>query len=318
MPGRAPVPQLDASMSTTIVKSPRPARQSELIRDLAARILAHIQFEGCPPGRHLTARELADLFDVSRPPVEQALQLLATKNIVEHKPNRGYFVGNFGSDITTAEPGGENELKRLYFQIADDRLCGKLPDQVSEAYLRKTYSISEGQLRFLTNRIVREGWAERRPGYGWTFSSVLSTPRALEQNYRVRLILEPAALLEPGFLLTPEKAQRCRQSEQSLLAGDIDRISADALYERGVQFHLTLADASQNPFLIDAIRRLHIIRRLLAYRTMTDRTRHYRQSKQHLHILDLVMKKRNDEAAEAMRAHLQGVVVSLRSLGKVL
>jgi DNA-binding GntR family transcriptional regulator len=293
--------------------------QSSLAIDLAGRIRALIQLERFASGRHLTAREFADRFDVSRPPVEQALQLLATENIVVHIPNRGYFVGEAALTQSAAfSCGQETYLTRVYFRLAEDRLNDQLPDQVSEAYLRKIYGLTESDLRSLINRIVQEGWAERRPGYGWSFSSVLTTPQALEQNYRVRLILEPAGLVEPGFNLSPEKAEICRMNEEELLSGKIDKFSPDILYERGVQFHHTLAEASNNPFLVDALRRLHATRRLLAYRTMVDRSRHYRQAEQHLQILELLTAKRNDEAAAAMRAHLQGVVISLRFLDKIL
>ncbi len=99
-----------------------------------------------------------------------------------------------------------------------------------------------------------------------------------------------------------------------MLDGDIETLSADALYERGVMFHETLAEASGNPFLIDAVRRLNTIRRLLAYRTMLDRTRYYRQVHEHLAILDLITGNRLDEAAAAMRKHLQNVMTSLRKV----
>lgn len=48
---------------------------------------------------------------------------------------------------------------------------------------------------------AREGWAERKQGYGWRFLPVAKTPEALEQIYRLRMLIEPAAMLEPGFRL---------------------------------------------------------------------------------------------------------------------
>src|SRR5256885_8984978 len=49
------------------------------------------------------------------------------------------------------------------------------------------------------SRISQEGWIERKPGYGWTFAAMLTTPDSLLQSYRLRMALEPAALLEPGY-----------------------------------------------------------------------------------------------------------------------
>jgi DNA-binding GntR family transcriptional regulator len=288
-------------------------RRLRLTSDLAAAILSHIRTERLPCGHHLPVQGLADRLDVSRPPVALALQALADQGVVRHEVNRGYFVvDHTGSQTTDAEEMAP--LRRIYFKIAEDRLRGALPDHVSQTTLRQTYNLTSGEFHELFSRIAREGWAERRPGYGWTFLPMLTTPQAMEHTYRVRLMLEPAGLLEPGFSLSPEKAERCRKREQAMLDGDIETLSADALYERGVQFHETLAEASGNPFLIDALRRLNVIRRLLAYRTMLDRKRYYRQVREHLAILDLVIQHRQDEAADAMRRHLQNVMTSLRAV----
>ncbi len=292
--------------------SPKPRRAS-LTNDLAASIIGHIQAEGLLSGHHLPLQALADRFAVSRPPVALALRALAEQGVVRHEANRGYFVGDRPSPgAAKAQP--VVHLRQAYFQIAEDRLRGVLPDQVSQTLIRQTYNLTSSAFQELFGRIAREGWAERRPGYGWTFLPMLTTPQALEHTYRVRLILEPAGLLEPGFFLSPEKADRCRQREQAMLDGDIETLSADELYERGVQFHEALAEASGNPFLLDAIRRLNAIRRLLAYRTMLNRQRYYPQVSEHLAILDLLTRQRREEAAEAMRTHVANVMANLRAV----
>ncbi len=289
------------------------AGRPRLTQDLAAAILGHLRAERLPAGRHLPLQPLADRFDVSRPPIARALQVLTAQGVVRHIADRGYFV----ADLAPAGAGTADEmspLRRIYFQIAEDRLRGVLPDQVSQTALRQAYNLSAGEFQELFGRIAREGWAERRPGYGWTFLPMLTTPQALLQTYRVRLMLEPAGLLEPEFHLSPEQLERCRAREQAMLDGEIETLSADALYERGVQFHEALAEASGNPFLIDALRRLNAIRRLLAYRTMLDRQRYHRQVREHLAILDLLALHRQDAASAAMRAHLQNVMTSLRAV----
>lgn len=44
------------------------------------------------PGSRLVQEDLADRLGVSRIPVREALQLLASEGLVSHVPNRGYFV----------------------------------------------------------------------------------------------------------------------------------------------------------------------------------------------------------------------------------
>jgi DNA-binding GntR family transcriptional regulator len=202
--------------------------------------------------------------------------------------------------------------------MADDHLHGRLPDPASETYLRERYGLSRAQLNGVLSRIPQEGWAERRPGYGWSFSPMLTTPESLEQTYRVRLALEPAALLEPTYRLDPETAARCRAAEMRLLAGAIETDSADALHERGVRFHEAIIGASGNPFFLETVRRINSVRRLLSYRSMIDRRRYRQQCEEHLQILDFLEAGKNQEASLALRRHLEHTVANIQEIRAVL
>lgn len=147
---------------------------------------------------------------------------------------------------------------------------------------------------------------------------MLTTPESLLQSYRLRLALEPAALLEPGYRLDPQKAQRCKAAELHLLAGGIETDTADQLHERGVFFHETLVEGSGNPFFIDAIRRVNRVRRLLSYRSMRDRKRYKQHCRQHLHLIELLEQERNEEASEAMREHLHSTLRNFARLTDIL
>lgn len=291
----------------------------ELTEGLAARILEHIAEERLAAGAHLRAQELADRFSVSRSPINQALRLLHDKGVLAHERNRGYFIAT--TDSASPDELGlvrDDALSGIYFRLAEDRLSGRLPEQVSESYLRQRYGLTRAQLATLLNRISQEGWAERRPGYGWAFSEVLTTPEALLQTYRLRMALEPAALLEPGYRLDPDAARRCRTAELRLLEGGIETDTPDALHERGVYFHETIVGACRNPFFLDTLRRINRVRRLLSYRTMVDRRRYKQQCKEHLRILDLLERERNAEAATALREHLVTTIGNLDRIRPLL
>lgn len=291
----------------------------ELTEGLAAQILDHVWGAGLAVGTHVTAQELAERFNVSRFPVSQALQLLASKGVLTHERNRGYFV----SDIRNVSPETlglttRSDASDIYFRIAEDHLQGRLPDPVSEAHLKEVYGVTKAQLNAVLGRIAQEGWAERRPGYGWSFSPMLTTPESLEQTYRVRLAIEPAALLEPTYHLDPETAARCRAAELRLLEGAIETDSADALHERGVRFHEAIIGASGNPFFLEAVRRINRVRRLLSYRSMINRTRYRQQCEEHLQILDLLERGRNEEASQALRRHLAHTIENLQEIRPIL
>lgn len=287
------------------------------MKPIAARIVEIIQSENLAPGTHLPAQMLADRLRVSRQPVNDALGRLCEEGILYREPNRGYFLARVPlqpvpalaqSDIVTA----------VYFRIAEDRLSGKLPDEFTESMLKQRYQLTATQLSDVLGRIAQEGWAEKKPGYGWTFSSMLTSSESLVQSYRLRLALEPAALLEPGFRLEPQALERCKGAEFHLLEGGIENDTPDQLHDRGVRFHETLVEASGNPFFIDTIKRVNRVRRLLSYRSMLDRSRYKQHCKQHLHILELLERERNEEASEAMAEHLRITVKNITKIRKLL
>lgn len=292
-------------------------------QSIASQIVELIQTEGVEVGSHLPAQKLADRLRVSRSPVNEALALLHEKGLLTREPNRGFFLAKpVAAPLAEVVDGlglaGQDVVTHTYFQIADDLLKGELPETSSELMLRDRYGLTHTQLNAVLGRIAHEGWAERKPGYGWIFSTMLTTPDSLLQSYRLRLALEPAALLEPGFRLERKVLERCRAAEQHLLDGGIETDTADQLHDRGVRFHEALVEASGNPFFIDTIRRVNRVRRLLSYRSMRDRKRYVKHCRQHLHILALLEQERNDEASEALREHLRHTLDALAKIAGIL
>lgn len=79
-----------------VIDSPRrgdgvPERVANQLRGMIAR-------GRFMPGIRLGQAELAEQFNVSRVPVREALKLLSSEGIVEHDPNRGFFVTRLSSD----------------------------------------------------------------------------------------------------------------------------------------------------------------------------------------------------------------------------
>jgi DNA-binding GntR family transcriptional regulator len=290
---------------------------------IAAQVVAYIHAQGLAPGSHLPAQAMADHLKVSRSPVNDALAWLHSQGVLRREKNRGYFLVKAVdvNDRKLAKALGlahTDAVSTAYFRVAEDLLQGSLPNACSEALLKTRYDLTTAQLQAVLSRIAQEGWAHKKPGYGWEFSSMLTTPDSLLQSYRLRIALEPAALLEPDFYLDPQVLQSCRAAELHLLAGGIETDTPDQLHNRGVRFHESLVEASGNPFFIDTIKRLNRVRRLLSYRSMQDRQRYKEHCQQHLRILDLLEKGRNAEASEALRKHLTSTLKNLQKIRGIL
>jgi DNA-binding GntR family transcriptional regulator len=254
---------------------------------------------------------LADKFGVSRSPVREALQLLSEQGLIEQKENRGFFVKDLpGAKVV--EPVSDEakpfEVQNDYQRLAEDWLMDRIPAEVTEGMLRDRYGVTKAQLSDMLMRAVREGWAERKQGYGWRFLAVAKTPQAFEQIYRFRMQIEPAAMLEPDFMLDRCILAEQRHIQTRMLESDIARLPAERLLHNGSLFHEELIKMSNNPYFHISLVRVNQMRRLLEYRSRVDRSRLVVQCQEHLAILDLLDRGEIIEASYAMRKHLGGAL----------
>lgn len=286
-----------------------------LATQIADGIVEHIRTGRLPVGTHLATPFYAEMFKVSRVPVIAALKKLEEDGVVVSERNRGFFLSRGAEELKETEPAPKPTAEdAMYYQLAEDWLSGKLVERVSENELMRFYGIARGRLVKVLHRAAEDLWVERLPGNGWRFQAVLVSGQAYEEGYRFRAVIEPAALLEPGFRIDPLAAQELRRQQESMIAGGIETCSRSELFEMGSRFHETLTGFSQNPFFIDAVRKVNRLRRLLDYRSMLSRARLPQQCHEHLHMLDLVEEGRNMEAADFLRRHLLGALAGKRSL----
>jgi len=283
-------------------RAPRAKSRGGLTAWLAARILEHLRAMELAPGSHITEQNLADHFAVSRTPVRLALGVLAETGAVEHVLNRGFFVARPPEAVAgTAMPAAEDD--RLYYRIAEDRLAGRIAPRVTEAELVRRYRASRANVAATLARMSHEGWLERLPGHGWAFQPMLDSVKGYEEGYRFRAVIEPAALRQPGYYLAPEVIERCRAQQRDLLENNARYSDAD-IFDIGSQLHEVIVGGSGNLFLIDAIRRVNSLRRLLEYRAKRSRDKIARQFREHIQLLDLIGAGKLEKAARLMEKHL--------------
>jgi len=285
-----------------------PVRTTPLSKQLALQVVDYIQRGKLEVGAHLTEHELAAAFNVSRSPVRRALAVLGRMGVVEQEPNRGFFLrkapaGQVTSGLSEAAAAAEER----YLRIADDRLAGRLEEHVTETALMRRYRMPRRELQRVLHRMEKEGWIERKPGHGWMFVALADSAEAHAQGYRFRMMFEPAALLEPGFRIDRPELERVRRDQQMLLDGGVNRLPRSRLFELGSDFHDTLMAFSGNRYIVEAIRRVNAMRRLLEYRAHYDRERIASQCREHLHLLELLEHGSREDAARYLRKHLDVV-----------
>lgn len=282
-------------------------RDDGLSNRIAAQLAALIAAGEVGAQSHLTTPALADRFSVSRSPVREALRLLEEQGLVRQEKNRGYFVNALNARERASalkSAGNIPDAPRAYYALAEDWVRDAVPEDVTETLLIERYDLSRSELAAILTRATAEGWIERKPGYGWKLLPVAKTPEAQTQLYRMRLLLEPAAFLEPTF--KPDRAvlDRIQSDLERVRDGAHLQWPADRLQAIGVNFHEDLIRMSGNPFLLQAIHRVNRMRRLLEYRSMIDRMRVLEETTEHLEILAPLMQGDLVETSFRMRVHV--------------
>lgn len=272
---------------------------------LASNIEAWLNEDQVAAGTALPERALAERFRVSRSPIREALQILAQRHVIEPRAEGGYAVSErrvSAPQLALQPPEDEEEL---YLQIAKDHLEGHLPERLAENELMRRYEVTRVRLASALRRIAQEGWIERLPGNGWQFLPVLTSGAAYDQGYRMRILLEPAAITEPTWQLDQPGLLKCRAEQQALVDGAHEWASPVQIFDANSRLHETIAACSGNVFLADALRRVNRLRRLMEYQKAVDRSATARRSKEHLVLIDLLLNGQREAAADFMRLHLR-------------
>ena len=285
--------------------------RTSLVAGIANEIQEMIRNGGIAVGGHLSAQKLADQFDVSRSPVRQAMELLAKKGILELRENRGFFARGLSAKHAKNGPPASPQLlsySKVYRKLVDDWLDDRIPSEVTEQLIRRRYGLTKAEATELFMRAAREGWAERKQGYGWRFLPVAKTPESFEQIYRFRMVIEPAAMLEPTFRADSKVLAEQRRIQEMMLAEDIGRLPDERLLQNGSLFHEEIIRLSGNPIFHRALVQVNRMRRLLEYRARVDLKRLEVQCGQHLEILSALEKGDVMQASFLMRNHLSGAL----------
>ena len=281
-------------------------RPGGLGTQIAARIESLIAEQPLAPGAALVERHLAERFMVSRSPVREALRILAERGTVGPRPDGGYVVLKTPARDPFAVGFEEEPLtERIYLRIGEDRLSGALPEKVSESDLMRRYDVTKAQLGSILRRIANEGWIERLPGHGWQFLPILTSGETYDQAYRFRILIESAALHEPGFRIDEAALRKCLAEQQALIDGAVEWASPAQLFDANTRLHEMIASFSGNVFILESLKRINRLRRLMEYRKAVDREAAARRCREHKTLIELLLGGQREAAADFIRLHLR-------------
>jgi DNA-binding GntR family transcriptional regulator len=271
-------------------------------------------------GDRLTELALTARLGISRTPVRAALQFLHQRGLLAHAPHRGYTLQASQAELSRVQRAlPQDEASSFYYQLLRDRTAGRIGAQVTERELEQAYGQRATLVREVLVRMLQHGIVRGRRGQRWEFADALDADSERE-SYRFRMVLECAALTEPGFRMDPERLAACRQRQQALIHHATRRSWLD-FFEANAEFHELLAGASGNRFMLKAVQEQNRLRRIsdLSDYPLVNVERLRESCQEHLAMLDAVERGRQKEAAQLMRAHLQGAsdILEKRVAGKL-
>ena len=275
---------------------------SPLHHDLARAARQLWLAEATPPGSPVVEAVLAGRLAVSRTPVRAALRLLEEAGITRRR-GRLMVLADPGRELPAME--ARDPVDALVSAIARARAEGALAEVVREADLMRQFGQPRGLVSRALARLSALGVVARNPAQGWHFAATLAGAEERTAAMRFRLVVEPAALREPGYALDAGFARAMRDAHEAVLARPWRDVDAVRLFEMNAAFHLGLAQGSGNRFFIDAVEAQNRLRALVNADWRFGDNRAHDSCREHLAVLDALEAGDNAKAARLLEDHLR-------------
>ena len=278
---------------------------NRLQQQIAHGICKMVLDEGLKAGATLNVSQISKTLNVSRTPVTAALDLMADQGLALKNQARGYRLASWDDHqralvktlITQDEVG-------LDVLIAEDRLSGSLPDEVTEAFLQRRYGVDRIALLNTLKELELDGLCHSKPGRGWIFEPSLDSAPVYRESYNFRKLIFSRCFFEPTYRFDQGRVDDSRRQHKTLLADSA--MTPRAIAQCNAEFYETLAALSGNRFIMQATRTQNRIRRFrdYAFSWQRDRARLEAVFKSHMHILDLLEAGELEAASHAVWTHL--------------
>jgi DNA-binding GntR family transcriptional regulator len=211
-----------------------------------------------------------------------------------------------GDDPGMPEERAPSASERAYRHVKGRVLAGALPggELISEGEIAETLGMSRTPVRAAFTQLESEGLLKLYPKRGALVVPV--SAQELEDVIETRWVIEryaiERAMVDPGDL--PKRLAKSADRQA--------RLKGDEFVEADRAFHRSLVQSTGNTILLGLYDSLRDRQRRMARATMREADRARRTASEHREIADAIAAQDRERALIALRAHLDGALVSLR------
>lgn len=204
---------------------------------------------------------------------------------------------------TLRSPIGEEVYKELLSRILSAQL--RPEERITIDAVARDLGVSQTPIREALHRLEADGVVVRAHLAGYRVAPQM-TSEQFESLIEIRLLLEPAAARRAAERVRDEEVAQLRELATAMtpeMLGTGDSRGYAMFSQRDAALHHAIAAASGNGFIRDAVSRLHTHVHLFRLSDRADITQ--RAIVEHEAILAAIARRDPEEAASAMRAHIE-------------
>lgn len=267
------------------------------------------------PGERLLEAQVVKAFGISRSPARQALEALSRDRLIIGHDRRGYLVAGASdtrrpAHLKPVKLSQPRQWERIYSEVEQELLAGILfgSVRINDQKLAQHYDVSRTVTRDLLARMHGVGLISKDRYGHWISDRV--TPERIAHLYEVRVLLEPDMLRQAAPFVPKDFLADARDHILTTLAdspidsGRFDKVETD--------LHIDILGHAPNKEVLHALRRSHLLfgptRHLLDPILSIPLSMIEDALNEHLLIIDHLIANKVDDAARALRTHLEDAI----------
>ncbi|WZL74374.1 GntR family transcriptional regulator [Clostridiaceae bacterium 35-E11] len=193
--------------------------------------------------------------------------------------------------------------EKVYKELKSAIIAQKIKpgELLNERKLAEELGISRTPVREALQMLVNDGWVIVEPWKGAYVNPI--TEKALTEVFQVRLALETLAIELIVDKITEEELEALSDVllKQEKLREDYQ---ADAFIKVDREFHMIIAQITDNKLLIDMLNNLSDTIRRIGVQAVKDVNRYMETLDEHTYILNALKERSKEKAINAMKEHI--------------